>query len=502
MYHFIKNIKKEHKIFLSVFLFFFMILIYFHIKYSVGLFFDQPAMFFGSIQDLDGNLNGYGIFNDDRIRYFSNCLVSIPYNISLFIYKNTVSNLYIQSMVSLYTSSYYWIHLFALLVNFLISLRTKRYDIGVIAFAFYCIFCMQNMLWAVREVHISILFYFALLSYFLSRQKLNKFDLIPITLLLVYMFESFEITIIYGFLIHIFAILYTVIRRKSDNLGMKNYIGIICLFISLYIIYVMSIELNQEIIPGFKEYFVAFYWYLRSIIYNYTVLSLFTIPPVLLCCFYKKPFGKGSLLCVLLYYFTAAEWIIGRTKLIHDAAVEIHSYAAAMILIFPVILIILIIDFFNIKTENKAFVPNLFIIACIVGILQLAWQIHGCFMFKQYIEYLKNVITISTEKLIQIPKEDYNNNKFLKLYMGYGIIHQSVLLNPNNPIDKIIVPSPCRKEEPTYWHDEKNTRIIQFGTILHNAPFWDKHEKYIDVTEITKYIVEQEKQNNLTEFEQ
>ncbi len=500
----IKKIKIEHIILSITFFICFITFIYLHIKFNEGLFFDQPATFTSVVGTTDENLNGFKVVFDERVRFFTNFLVAVIFNIFFVVYRTVSANFSFLTTVSLFTASYYVVHICAILLNFLIAYRTKRYDIAVIGFLFYCLFSMPNMLWAIREIHISILLYFALLSYFLSRTKLTKIDVIPITLLLIYMFESVEQTLIFALLLNIFTCLYTV-YKKDENLMFKNYIGTVCFIVLLYIPIKLLLCYSHLVSGGIEEYIYSAKWFFISMPRNITLLLLFSIPVIIVCCLYKNRFGIKSFICLFIYYILSSLYIINKTHLIHDSTDECSFFIGSIIFIFPIIFLILITDFFDISIDknNKAIISNLFTIACIIGIFQLAWQIHGCFVFGQYVDYLKNLIKTTDEKIIQIPQEDYDNNNFLRLYSGFGIIHQSALLNPDKTVDKIIVPSPCRKED-TRWHEENNTKYLEDRemSVLHTALYKDKHKKYIDVSEITKYVEEEEKQNKLTDYVQ
>ena len=489
MLELIKKLKIEHIILSLTFFAAFVLFIFFHIKFNEGLFFDQPAMFTAFVNEHGENLSGYFLFFDERIRFFNNFLVSIPFNIEFFLYKIFSDKISLLKVLNIFTSSYFIVHIFAIVVNFLIAIRTKRYDIAVIGFTLYTIFCLSNALWAVREIHITILLYFALLSYFLSKEKLGKRDIIPITLLIIYMFESFEITVIYGILISLFTCFYTV-YKKDANLGIKNLMGTGCFFASVYILIKMCLWLGTEMSGGFNEYIFAIKSYFNTMHRSVTMLSLFSVPPILFACFYRKYFGIKSITGLLLYFTLTALFIIQKTGLVHDASDEINFYAGAMLLVFPIILTILIFDYFEIKIDNKAFVSNLFTIACIIGILQLAWQINGAFVFNKYVNYLKNILKTNDGVFIEMPNIDWDKDKFLRLYTGYGVIHQSVLLSDSPKVEKIIIPSKYR-DENIDWSSENMTRETNNIYILHTAIYPMNLKEYVDVSDIVKKVENQ-----------
>lgn len=184
-----KQILSKYKIIFSGFIILFVFYITLFYKSAFCLHFDIPAMFLGLLlRDPDAHFSTYNIFADVKIRLFTNFIVAIPFNITTLFYK--FNNL--LDYLRLYATSYPIIHFTALILNFIIAKRTKRYDIAV-------------------------LFYFMILSYFLSKEKLNKTDLIPVSLLLIYLFESFETSIFFGIILFVFAYLMTTKKRKHNK---------------------------------------------------------------------------------------------------------------------------------------------------------------------------------------------------------------------------------------------------------------------------------------------
>jgi hypothetical protein len=492
-----KNIKKEHYLFTFLFLVSFITFIFFHYHFKEGIFFDQPAMFFTAISPLDEDLNGYILVFDNRIRFFNNFLVSVPLNILIYIYNTVKHDVNLLNYVCLFTSSYFFVHLFALLVNFLVAIRTKRYDIAIIGFAFYTFFCLTNLIWAVREIHITVLFYFPLLSYFLSKEKLYSKDFIPVLLLIIYMFESFEINIFLGFILQLFACLYTIIRIDK-NIAYKNIIGSCCFLASIYIVLKLYFWLPDAVEGGIEQYLFGIIFYTKNVLYTGGIITLAGLIPLFVICFYKR---RLSVISVIPFFIliTATVFVMWRYNMfVPDAPTEINAYGWTIVLIFPVILAILFCDLLklDITKITPDFYSNLYLVACIVGISQLIWQIHSCFLFNDYVSYIRNLIKTSEERIIEIPQQDYENNHFLRFYNGYGIIHQSVLLNPTKDVEKIVVPLTFQSLELN-WDTPGRTTIRDNGiNILHDVMYSDKHSKYLNVKPIVKYVQETRQQNS------
>ncbi len=494
---FFKDLKTSDKVLFILFVLTFIIFICFHYHYKEGLFFDQPAMFSAVICRQNENLSGYFLFFDNRIRFFNNLLVSIPFNILLCMYRLIINKVSILNYLCLFTSSYFIIQLLALILNFIVAARTKRYDIAITGFAFYTFFCLPNAIWAVREINITVLFYFMLLSYFLSKEKLGKKDFIPVVLILIYLFEAFEQTVFFAIVLNIFACLYTV-YKKDENLGYKNLIGLGTFFASVYIIVKLFLWIPDAIGGGIEQYIFGIIFYTKNILHTGGIITLAGIIPLLIIIFYKKKFNKFISIPIIIYTIIVylLTWKINGFTV--DAAVELNAYGWVILFIFPVLSGILLLDYLNIDItkKNPEFFNRLLTIGLIIGISQLFWQIHSAYNFGNYVTYIKDKVNNSKEKLIEISEEEYNTNPDLKYYLTYGIVHQSVLLSNSNEVKSIIIPFKFKHEEED-WNSEQRTYYDDKEKLsrLHDAIYLDKHKKYIDVSSIVKYIEEQRNNN-------
>ncbi len=504
MWQILKNIKTEHKILFSLFILVFLIFLYSHYFFKVGLFFDQSVMFMPVIPQIDAN--SYLLFDDRKIRFFNNFLVSVPFNILYIIYKNSVDKINLLNVINLFTVSYFIVQIFAIFLNVLVAIRTKRYDIAVIGFAFYTLFCLPNALWAGREMHISVLFYFILLSYFLSKEKLNKTDLIPVLLLLIYLFESFEVTtILLSVLLIIFANMYT-INTKNHNLGFKNLIGSVCFFVIIYILVRLNYEFSGERGAAIDTYLFGITFYLKNLFNSNALISVFGVLGIIIAFFKKKDvFKLKDVVPISLYILFSLVILYKRTSFNQDGGIELQAFGGTLIFLFPVIITILLLDYKNIEISKykPAFISNLFVIACIVGIFQLMWQINGTFLFGKYVNYLKNIINTSNEMFIEVPKEDRDNNYYFRYMLAFGVPIQSIFINENQVIDKIIVPPEYDSDgidwrDPNYIHYGRDENEI----IINNVMFLAAHKKYKDLTPIIENFEKERNKQKTTEENQ
>ena len=126
---------------------------------SVSLFFDIPSVFALLMDEPANKTKSYFFVSTLDVRLFSNILVSIPYNILYQFFKGGL----LINLINSYTFSFLIIHFFALVLNFVLARKTKRYDIAIASWFVYFILSMPNMMWAIRECHMVVIFYFILL---------------------------------------------------------------------------------------------------------------------------------------------------------------------------------------------------------------------------------------------------------------------------------------------------------------------------------------------------
>ena len=123
--------------FLGILAIFYIIFLVTHYTNNLSLFFDIPSMFLTSFWLYEESNSSYMFFYaHDNIRLFSNMLLVLPFNL----FGITLAKDSILALSNLFSLSYLIMHFVALVINFLVAKRTKRYDIAVIAFAFYLIF--------------------------------------------------------------------------------------------------------------------------------------------------------------------------------------------------------------------------------------------------------------------------------------------------------------------------------------------------------------------------
>lgn len=412
-----------------------------HYTNNLSLFFDIPSMFFCTIQGYDDPNKLYYMYtSNDNVRMFSNFLLVLPFNIFGVPFSKSI--LHLSNSFSL---SYLIMHFVALVINFIVARRTKRYDIAVFALAFYVICSLPNIIWAVREVHFTVLFYFAILSYFLSETELSKKDLLPIALLLLYLFESFEITFVFGLIMFVFMHLYAK-KQNVKNLWYKILIGIgsfcAAIYIPFKILYLMHCKnLVFTVGQGPQEWINGSIYALQGMFESNSIILVFAVIAVVITIFYKREYDKKSIIFFIPFIFLLLFFLYIRTGFFLDVNRELHEYSFVFWFIFPVILSILCCDYYEIKLKQY-FINNILMIACIFGILNLLWQIHSNIEFGKYLNMLREIMQNSKTTIVEMPEEKYQNIKYVRACTTcFSTMLASILLSETKKVEKIVKPS-------------------------------------------------------------
>lgn len=459
----------KHKFLLLILFTTFIIFMFFYTKNLEGTFFDIPAMFLAFFSPIHNNANAFIVYDDTRTRFLNNLLVAIPFNILFIFLKNTS----LANLIRIYSVSYFIVPFFLLICNYFAARRTKRYDIAVIAFVFYFLFSIPNAVWAVRELHMTILGYFLILSYFLSKEKLGLKDLIPIGLLIIYLFESFETVMIFGLLLFISATFY-IKKQDDDNSWFKALIGVGGLIAVIYTpIRMLIIKFNTGLLDfgsGLSEWIEASKITLLRLFDGNLLIPLFALPLIVFLFFYKKDINFKSACIGILYLIFALFVIYNKTHFIPDTNIELLNYSFALWLLFPTIIALILLDYFKIDIDklNPSFYSNLLVVTCIFGVINLLWQINTSFYFQKSNNYLKDLINKSEETIITIPKEDIEKyNYILRTNTCFGQSQRSVILNDDADNTKIIFPADYYEDYSQYcFADEENNYYVKENNII------------------------------------
>ncbi len=493
----LKQILSKYKIIFLGFVILFVFYIVLFYKSAFCLHFDIPAMFLGLLlRDPDAHFTTYNIFADIKIRLFTNFIVAIPFNITTLFYK--FNNL--LDYLRLFATSYLIVQFTGLILNFVIAKRTKRYDIAVWAFFLYTFFTLPAMIWPVRELHIAVLFYFMILSYFLSREKLNKIDLIPVSLLLIYLFESFETSIFFGIILFVFAYLMTTKKENTTNSWIKTLIGTGGLLSSIYVVLkLIYLQFMQNIsAAGLGTWINGSLCAFQNLLNGNFIITISFLILAVACIFYKKSLTWKSSVFFIPFISFLGYILYNKTGFFPDPNFELNYYSPLLWVLYPVVFLICYLDYkdIDINKFNKNFLGNLFLLSCICGILNLCWQINTCHNYEKYFLYLKNLVRNSKETITHIPPEDFKYFNFLRFNTCYGIIHKSLFLSDTKEIKTLMFPP---EDTSDYWccaGDEYNYYDKEIDAIFMHGTRVKLISDYYDLTPIKEYYEKHGKVKN------
>ena len=478
------NIFSKYKIPLAILIITYAIFIFYHWINAMGLYFDIPVMFSAAFirHTFAPDRIQFLLFQESNARNFTNLLVAIPLNIIMPFIKNQPA----LTALKAFSLSYFIIHILFLIANFFVARRTKRYDIAIWAFAFYFILSVVNAIWVVREIHIAMLAQFIILNYFLSKEELKWFDFIPILLIETYLFESFETSAIFSLIMFIASIPF--IKKRRNNIH-RIAIGLISLAITFYIpIKLMQLDNNNNIhLPsGIFEWISHHEITLKTLFLDNLLIPIAAFIAIIFIMFFKKDCLKNKYASWGgLFFIAALIYIIYKqTGFAANAAIEILYYSPILWFIFPLMIILLTADYFDIDIEqrNPNFYPNLVLITCIFGCLNLLWQINSANDFGKYKNYLEELLNKSEEVIIKIPEYDLQNNPNLRYLTCFGLSQQSVFLQNKNRTGKIILPdensiiyneSCATGIDKTYYDPQRDILRIQDGFTKVKTKYWD-----------------------------
>ncbi|MBR6163715.1 hypothetical protein IKQ26_07495 [bacterium] len=461
----------------------FFVYTFFYIRNAMGLFFDIPAL---TINSMNFSLFHHGIIFhlDERVRLATNFLVAIPNNLIVQFFSPHFLLSYLKS----FSSSYLIVMFISWLLAFAVAKRTKRYDVITAGFALFCLCSIPNFCWVAREIHIAMIYNFMLLAYFLSESKLTKHDFIPVTLLLIYSFESYETTLFLAALLFIFYFVFEY-KMEDINLPYKRYIGLTSVFIIPY----MTIRMVFLDGHGFdsslamSQMLFSSVYTVQNLFHGTLLISFIALLVITFSVFYKKAFTIKSLfifipfIAVVLFFYNK---FIG-FQLFPNT--DLHYHAIIMWIMPVIFLYFLVISAKGIKV-SKDFIKNLFAISCVCAIIHLSIQTGSAVQFGQYFNFMKNKLETSPESVIVLSDEEMDQ-PFMVFASCYGTEHLSLFLTENYKKHKIFLPNtdymgnvPGCFLEDTFI--DRNDHLSLQGTFLKKeTKYWDLSELYENLRE-------------------
>lgn len=469
---------KEHKLFVLLFVLFSVILIGINACTHRSLMFYIPSTFIQILEQQD-NYVPFFSYSNLAIKKFSDFLIVLPYNILVPFIPDIPLN-----KIDLFAFSAHFSLLCALLLNYFIAKRTKRYDIVACAFAFYALFYIINSVSHIEEIHMTIMLQFILLQYFLTREKLSVYDYLIVGTTSVLCMASHETQFFFGIMLFVFTFLYA--KKNPQNLKLKYFIGfsgllmaILCMIL-LYPYYINFLNYINEF-NGIKgDIFVS------SIFFS--ALGIFLI---ILTAILGRGYRSGEWKKIIFILLQVAIFLWMKTHF-EPYGSESTCYTFSLIFSIPIMFLLLLSDLFNFTEKHNYFFSNIVLISCVIGFIQIVIQINSCWLYSKYVNTFKYRINNATESFIPW-KEDGIANSYAKDDYCIDSEIRSLYLTDKMKIHTLMVNNKKTNCPVTDMSVTADSIIINGTYIPIKNSYWDFSDI---IPEIQKYKQMTESQQN------
>ncbi len=489
----IKN-NKQFKVLFIVFI----IISIIHILYATftfrGLYSDGAFFMIEQLNNFSSNIYQLS-FDEGHPRFMISFIIQFPI---IFAYSILhITNKFI--LMGIYSFFQFAFPFILLMCNFILTKRTKRFDILFWNFFTYGAIICPFMIFSVVESIIGFTFHFILWNYLSSKIDYKKTDIIFILFILTIMFGTYEYVAFLG-IIFFFAHFHYVMKENDfKNQCVKTVIGFGSLAAAVYNIFFMLKTQDEKaeilrFLGEARDYFPV-------LLQLNTIFSILTIVFIIYIIFRKQ---RISLKLLSLFFMTyiVVLWYLLNTPLNSVYPMWEGHLRTIPCWFLPILFILLLIKdiITSDRINNKKYI-DLICIALICCIFQTTWQIVNTFYWNKNIEYMKNELS-NYKGLLYVPSEHDEISGFhseeLRRYIWHGIYSVTGILFSNEHKQKTLLlsydeeqdpgNSPCR--EFLYVNsDEKMS--VPFGTVI------DIKNKYWDLTDCAKALDKYNKENNI-----
>lgn len=363
----------------------------------------RAIIYDGSIwfSDIVSNQNSFNfeMFWGVRTRGFVNFINTLPVNIAAVL-------LHVKSktILALIFSLPFFLNNFLLLIfHYFLTLRTKRIDIFLSALFLHCSIIIPLNMYAIVEISLATSILMLLFHYLCANIEYKKTDIFFIAILTAISYLSTEATVYCGILLFIFALK---LAKKQDNKksrAIKLFIGINCLLISLFQLYLFhhfSLDYINETradleLSFFKDALKSYYFKIDIFFSSLLALAILN----------KNRFKNFFILtltaiCVSFFVYTV----------ITGDYVSSGFFEKRFI---PCILLplLFIVNTLFPPTNSERFETityNILLLVLIWGCLNLLFSVNNSYVFEKTVKTLVSATENSTETFID-PDKDLAN---------------------------------------------------------------------------------------------
>lgn len=483
-----------------VFLFtIFIVISLIHILYATlsmrGMYEDGGFYMIKMLNNISDNIF-YFYYDNGHPRFFISFLHELPVLASGIILG--IKNKYI--LMGIYSFFQFFLPFIALLWNFQLTKRTKRYDI-----LFWSIFCygailMPFMIFSVVEILIGGMFHFILWNYLVSDIDYKKRDILCILFLIIMMFATYEYVVMLGFIFFLAHFHYVLKDKSFKNQCVKTLIGLGALCASVYNIWYMFHVPSEggEIMRFMNEA----HDYMPYILNLNSLLSVLTIV-ILLCLILKKTKLSNLLLIFFGLLYTCAFIYLLKHPLQSVYPMWEQHLRTIPCWFLPLLFMGLYIkDFISNRFNNIKYI-NFICVALICCIFQSCWQMVDTYYWNKNIEYMKQELN-KTNALLYIPSEHEEissfHNEQLRRYIWHGIFTATSVLFSDTYEQRTLLMNYDENQDPGNGTFRNFLYVTPWNPSVMSMPFGayiSVKNKFWDLTDCAAALDKYNKDNNI-----
>lgn len=379
-----------------------------------------------------------------------------------------------QLLMMIFSLPLFIFPLIALVLNYLISRRTKRFDVAILGLGLYFLTIAPSALYSIVEMRLAAIFYIILLNYLVGKINYTKFDIGMILFLVLMLFNTHEIVIIIGPILFLMSFYYARNEENKLNKKVKYFIGYSSLIAALYMLYWF---LTKPILGETNRFLYEAVLSLKGIQESFGIITFVSLYLILLCIFYKEYFSKTIIFGLTCLYISIFAWFFSNLDMYINT--WFFSFRTWPCFALPIIFLwVFAIDYFKIKLGN-IFYTNMLTIICFTGILYALWQINHSYLFYKDYRYFQTKLDTISENIVA-PDEitDVYSHSQLRRYHDEGMSSaESILFSDTKTITPLILTekdvSFDNSKDYKFYIGKSGRLHLPYVTIDVKNKFWD-----------------------------
>lgn len=438
--------------------------------------------------------NYFVVTGVEHTRFFGNFLNQLPIAIGYFI-------LFIKSkywLSVLYSLPLFLFPPLALWWNYKLSERTGRYDIFVLSTFLYAVILLPFSIFAITESIIMSLLQFVLLNYLAAKINYSKKDIIVITILTVFLFNSHEYVMFLGVFLFLGSLYYAEKEENLLNKKVKYFIGLGGLFSTLYITHFIFLHSSTqgESLRFFGE--ATDFW--SSAFELNLILSIVAVWFIIFALIKREHFKSSFIVLMFGIFASILSHMFNNLDLYLQPMWEGHIRTLPCWVVPLLFLLVILLDFIK-KPISKTLCSNIFTIALLCTITQTIWQMTNTYWFNKNIEYMKKELETSAPLYFsKTGKDEIASffNKDLRRYIwNFSYTSSSILFAPDKEINAIIMQPAESTDGGGNISFPQDLFVIDRHDFFIPVASLDIKNEFWDATKVTKELDKYNKEHGL-----